>query len=167
MAQITLKGNAINTCGSLPAVGSAAPDFCLTNSDLGDVSLKEYAGKTVILNIFPSIDTPVCAASVRKFNEEVTKLSDTVVLCVSLDLPFAHARFCGAEGLENVVSVTELRAPRGFGEDYGCRITDGPLAGLLSRAIVCVDGSGKVCYTQQCPEIVEEPNYDEVLAALK
>ncbi|MBF0358044.1 MAG: thiol peroxidase [Magnetococcales bacterium] len=165
MASITLKGNPINTCGSLPAVGSKGADFKLTKVDLSDVSLSDFAGKTVVLNIFPSIDTPVCAASVRRFNQDVASKADTVVLCVSLDLPFAHSRFCGAEGLESVVSVSELRA-RGFGEDYGVRIVDGPLAGLLARAVVVLDGNGTVTYTQQVPEIVEEPNYDEVLAAL-
>jgi len=166
MAQITLKGNAINTCGNLPAVGSQAPDFTLTKVDLSDVSLKDFSGKKVVLNIFPSIDTPVCSASVRRFNADAEKMDNTVVLCISLDLPFAHKRFCGAEGLNDVISLTELRQ-RGFGEDYGVRISDGPMAGLLSRAVVILDGSGKVTYTQQVPEIVEEPNYEEALNALK
>ncbi|MGN7611243.1 thiol peroxidase [Magnetococcales bacterium HHB-1] len=165
MAEITLKGNKINTCGDLPAVGSAAPAFSLTNTDLGERTLADLAGKKVVLNIFPSIDTPVCAASVRRFNEEASKLDNTVVLCISLDLPFAHKRFCGAEGLEGVESLTELRE-RGFGEAYGVRIVDGPLAGLLARAIVVVDGSGNVTYTEQVPEIVQEPDYDKALAAL-
>lgn len=165
MARITLKGTPINTCDSLPAVGSKAPDFKLTKTDLSDVSLANFAGKTVVLNIFPSIDTPVCAASVRYFNQEVAKRKDTVVLCVSMDLPFAHQRFCGAEGLEDVISVSEMRA-KAFGEFYGVRITDGPLAGLLSRAVVIIDGTGKITYTQQVPEIVEEPDYDKVLKAL-
>ena len=165
MAAITLKGNPINTCGELPAVGSAAPDFSLTTSALADVSLKDYAGKRVVLNIFPSIDTGVCAASVRRFNAEVSKLDNAVVLCASLDLPFAHARFCGAEGLEDVISVTELRA-RGFGEDYGVRIVDGPLAGLLARAVVILDENHKVAYVEQVPEITQEPDYDKALAAL-
>jgi thioredoxin-dependent peroxiredoxin len=165
MAQITLKGNSINSCGSLPAVGSKGADFKLTKTDLSDVSLSDLAGKTVVLNIFPSIDTPICAASVRYFNQEVAKRADTVVLCISLDLPFAHNRFCGAEGLEDVVSVSELRA-RGFGEDYGVRIIDGPMAGLFARAVVVLDGSGTVTYTQLVPEIIDEPNYDDVLAAL-
>ncbi|MEO5367172.1 MAG: thiol peroxidase [Magnetococcus sp. WYHC-3] len=165
MAKITLKGNPINTCGSLPTVGAKAPDFLLTRSDLKDVSLKDYAGKKVILNIFPSIDTPVCAASVRRFNEEISRRGDAVVLCVSLDLPFAHSRFCGAEGLQNVVSCSELRQ-RSFGEAYGVRITDGVLAGLLSRAVVVVAESGDVVYAQQVPEIVEEPDYAAALKAL-
>lgn len=166
MASITLKGNPINTSGNLPAVGSAAPDFKLTTSDLADVSLGDYVGKRVVLNIFPSIDTPVCAASVRRFNAAVDQLDNAVVLCISLDLPFAHKRFCGAEGLEKVISVTELRE-RAFGEAYGVRIVDGPLAGLLARAVVIVDGNGKVTYTEQVPEIVQEPDYDAALAALK
>lgn len=165
MASITLKGNAINTCGDLPAVGSSAPDFCLTSTDLADVSLKDYAGKKVVLNIFPSIDTPVCATSVRTFNKKAAGLDDTVVLCISLDLPFAHKRFCGAEGLEDVISVTELRE-RGFGEAYGVRIIDGPLAGLLARAVVIVDGDGKVTYTEQVPEITQEPDYEKAISAL-
>jgi len=165
MAEITLQGNSIHTYGDLPTVGSQAPDFVLTRTDLADVSLKDFAGQRVVLNIFPSIDTPVCAASVRKFNAEVDKLDNTVVLCASLDLPFAHERFCGAEGLESVVPVTELRK-RGFGEDYGVRIVDGPLAGIFSRAVVILDGGGKVIYTEQVPEIAQEPDYDAALKAL-
>ncbi|MBF0435738.1 MAG: thiol peroxidase [Magnetococcales bacterium] len=165
MASIALKGGATHTCGNLPAVGAPAPDFCLTKTDLSDVSLKDFAGKKVVLNIFPSIDTPVCAASVRHFNEAVSKLSNTVVLCVSLDLPFAHGRFCGAEGLNNVISVTELRA-RSFGEVYGVRIVDGPLAGLFCRAIVIIDATGKVTYTELVPEITQEPDYAKAKAAL-
>jgi len=165
MAQITLKGNSVNTCGELPAVGSDAPDFCLTTTDLADVSLKEYAGKKVVLNIFPSIDTPVCATSVRTFNDKAAGKDDTIVLCISRDLPFAHKRFCGAEGIDGVVSVSELRE-RGFGEAYGVRIIDGPLAGLLARAVVIVDANGKVTYTEQVPEITQEPDYNAALAAL-
>lgn len=165
MAEITLKGNPIHTYGDLPTIGSQAPDFLLTRTDLADVSLKDFAGKRVVLNIFPSIDTPVCAASVRKFNAEVDKVDNTAVLCASLDLPFAHERFCGAEGLENVIPVTELRK-HAFGEDYGVRIVDGPLAGLFSRAVVIVDESGKVIYTEQVPEIAQEPDYEAALNAL-
>ncbi len=165
MAKITLKGNPINTCGELPAVGGQAPDFSLTKTDLSDISLQDLQGKRVILNIFPSIDTDVCAASVRYFNSKANSLDNTVVLCASLDLPFAHTRFCGAEGLENVVSVSELRN-RDFGDAYGVRIADGPLAGLLSRAVVVLDADGKVVYTQQVPEIVQEPDYEAVLAAM-
>ena len=165
MAEITLKGNKIHTSGRLPAIGSKAPDFMLTKTDLADVSLKDFAGKKIVLNIFPSIDTPVCASSVRRFNEAAQKLPNTVVLCVSVDLPFAHSRFCGAEGLESVVSVSELRK-RQFGEDYGVRIVDGPIAGLFSRAVVILDEKGVVRYTEQVPEIAQEPNYEAALKAL-
>jgi thioredoxin-dependent peroxiredoxin len=146
MARITFKGNPLNTSGNLPSVGAKAPDFKLTKSDLSDVSLKDFTGKKVVLNIFPSIDTPVCQASVRKFNEEASKLNNTVVVCVSKDLPFAHNRFCGAEGLKNVVSTSELRN-QDFGSSYGVRIAEGPLAGLLSRAVVVLDEKGNVKYT--------------------
>jgi thiol peroxidase len=165
MAQITLKGNPIHTCGTLPAVGSTAPDFVLTKTDLSDVSLKDFVGKKIVLNIFPSIDTPVCATSVRKFNAEADKLKNTVVLCVSVDLPFAHNRFCAAEGLKNVLPMSELHQ-RTFGEAYGVRIIDGPLAGILSRAIVVIDEQGKVRYTEQVPEIAQEPDYQAVLSIL-
>ncbi len=166
MASITLKGNAINTNGDLPAVGTKAPDFTLTKTDLGSVSLADFAGKTVVLNIFPSVDTGVCAASVRRFNADLDKLTDTVVLCASADLPFAHARFCGAEGLEKVMSVSDLR-DKGFAERYGIKIVDGPLAGLCARSVVVIDGSGTVIYTELVPEIVQEPNYDAAIAAAK
>jgi thiol peroxidase len=165
MSQITLKGNPIHTCGTLPAVGSQAADFVLTKTDFADVSLQNFAGKKIVLNIFPSIDTPVCATSVRRFNTEAVKLKNTVVLCVSVDLPFAHNRFCGAEGLQNVIPVSELRK-RKFGEDYGVRIIDGPLAGLFSRAVVVIDEKGKVIYTEQVPEIAQEPNYEAALKVL-
>jgi len=165
MAEITLKGNKINTVGNLPALGSAAPEFVLTGKDLSDVKLSDLKGKKVVLNIFPSLDTDVCAASVRRFNSEAQNRDNTVVVCASLDLPFAHGRFCTTEGLENVVPASELRQ-RSFGDDYGVRIADGPLAGLLSRAVVVVDESGKVVYTEQVPEIVEEPNYEAALKAL-
>ena len=166
MAQITLKGNPVNTSGNLPKTGDNAPDFRLTDTKLADKSLKDFSGKTMILNIFPSIDTPVCSMSVRKFNAEITKFNNTVVLCISRDLPFAHARFCGAEGLNNVVSLSELRT-LDFGEKYGLRIVDGPLAGLLARAVVIVDSKGKVLYTQLVPEIGEEPDYEKALILLK
>jgi len=165
MARITLKGNGINTIGDLPPVGQEAPDFNLTKTDLSDISLGEYKGRKVVLNIFPSIDTPVCATSVRRFNTEINNRENAVAICVSLDLPFAHARFCGAEGLENVISVSELRN-REFGDSYGIRIIDGPLAGLLARAVVVIDETGKVIYTQLVPEIAEEPDYDSALKAL-
>lgn len=166
MARITLKGNPINTIGNLPSVGSKAPDFKLTKSDLSDVSINDFAGKKIVLNIFPSIDTAVCATSVRKFNEQAAKLNNTVVVCVSKDLPFAMNRFCGAEGIKNVVTASELR-DRVFGEKYGVRIQDGPLSGLLSRAVVVIDEKGSIKYTEQVPEITQEPNYDGALAALK
>jgi thiol peroxidase len=166
MAQITLGGNPINTSGDLPAVGSKAPDFILTNTALGDVSLKDFAGKKVILNIFPSLDTDVCAASVRRFNSEANNLENTAVLCISADLPFAMKRFCGAEGLDNVVALSAMRN-RDFGKDYGIGIVDGPLAGVFGRAIVVLDDDGNVTYTQQVPEIKEEPDYDAALTALK
>ncbi|MBO0613090.1 MAG: thiol peroxidase [Pseudomonadota bacterium] len=163
MATITLQGNPLETCGELPAVGSAAPAFTLTKTDLSDVTLQDFAGKTVILNIYPSVDTGVCAASTRKFNEIASSNANVVVLCVSADLPFAHSRFCGAEGLENVVSLSDFRN-KDFGSAYGVTITTGVLAGLMSRAIVVIK-DGKVAYTEQVPEIAQEPNYDAALAS--
>ena len=166
MATITFQGNPIHTSGELPAVGSIAPDFQLTGATLADVTRSSFAGKRLVLNIFPSIDTGVCAASVRRFNKEVSSLSNTAVLCISDDLPFAQSRFCGAEGLNNVVTLSELR-DRDFGSQYGVRITDGPLAGLLSRAVVVLDENGKVIYTEQVPEIAQEPDYAPVVDLLK
>ncbi|GJO05870.1 putative thiol peroxidase [Mycobacterium marinum] len=163
MAQITLRGNAINTVGELPAVGSPAPAFALTGDDLGTVSSDQFRGKAVVLNIFPSIDTPVCATSVRTFNERAAA-SGVNVLCVSKDLPFAQKRFCGAEGIENVTNASAFRD--GFGEAYGVTITDGPMAGLLARAIVVVGADGKVSYTELVPEIAQEPDYEAALAAV-
>lgn len=163
MATITLQGNPLETCGELPAVGSAAPAFTLTKTDLSDVTLQDFAGKTVILNIYPSVDTGVCAASTRKFNELASGKADVAVLCVSADLPFAHSRFCGAEGLDNVVSLSDFRH-KDFGNTYGVTITTGVLAGLLSRAIVVIK-DGNVVYTEQVPEIAQEPDYDTALAA--
>ena len=162
MAQITLRGNPINTVGELPAVGSPAPAFALTGTDLGTVSLAQFSGKPVLLNIFPAGDTPVCANSVRKFNEQASARGLTV-LCVSKDLPFAMSRFCGAEGIENVISASAFRDS--FGEDYGVTITDGPMAGLLGRAVVVIGADGKVAYTELVPEIAQEPDYDAALAA--
>ena len=166
MAQITLKGKPINTFGDLPKVGDKAPDFVLTKTDLSDVSLKNFSGKTVVLNIFPSIDTEVCSMSVRRFNADINKYDNAVVLCASVDLPFAHARFCGAEGMDNVISVSELRN-KDFGNKYGVRIIDGPLAGLLARAVVIIDTNGKVVYTELVPEIAQEPNYEAALSFLQ
>jgi len=165
MAKITFKGNSINTSGTLPKVGAHAPDFNLTKSDLSSATLAEFKGKKLVLNIFPSIDTPVCAASVRRFNEEASKLENAVVLCISRDLPFAQNRFCAAEGLKSVITASEYKDSK-FSNAYGVRITDGPLAGLLSRAIVVVDPAGKVVYTEQVPEIAQEPDYAKALAAL-
>ncbi|WP_136798235.1 MULTISPECIES: thiol peroxidase [Desulfosediminicola] len=165
MANITLKGNAITTVGELPATGQKAPDFKLTKTDLSDCSLADFAGKNVVLNIFPSVDTDVCATSVRKFNEAASTMDNSVVLCVSADLPFAHARFCGADGLNDVVPCSVFRAAN-FGKDYGVTINDGPIAGLLSRAIVVIGPDGTVKYTEQVPEITQEPDYDAALAQL-
>jgi thiol peroxidase len=163
MAQITLRGNQINTVGELPAVGSPAPGFTLTGTDLGEVSSSQFRDKPVLLNIFPSIDTAVCAASVRTFNERAAA-SGVSVLCVSKDLPFAQKRFCGAEGIECVTTASAFRD--GFGEDYGVTIVDGPMAGLLARAIVVIGADGNVVYTELVPEIAQEPDYDSALAAL-
>jgi thiol peroxidase len=164
MATITLKGNSIHTAGELPAVGSQLPAFTLVKSDLSEVSPADFAGKKLVLNIFPSLDTAVCAASVRRFNKEAGERGDAVVLCISADLPFAQGRFCTTEGLENVVSLSVFRSPE-FGQNYGLTITDGPLKGLLSRAVIVADASGKVLYVEQVPEIVQEPDYDKALAA--
>lgn len=166
MATITLKGTPIHTVGALPQVGAKAPDFALTKGDLSDVSLKDFQGKRKLLNIVPSLDTGVCAASARRFNQEAAKVPGAVILTVSCDLPFAQGRFCEAEGIKEVVPLSELRA-RSFGETYGVRIADGPLAGLLSRAVVVLDEHDKVLYTEQVPEIVQEPNYDAALKALR
>ncbi len=163
MAEITFRGNPINTTGELPAVGESAPAFTLTGTDLGDVSNDSYAGQPVVLNIFPSIDTQVCATSVRTFNERAAD-TGVAVLCVSADLPFAAARFCGAEGIENVKPASAFRSS--FGADYGVTIADGPLAGLLARSVVVIDGSGSVTYTELVPEIAQEPNYDAALDAV-
>ncbi|MCI5141770.1 MAG: thiol peroxidase [Candidatus Electrothrix sp. ATG1] len=165
MAQVTFQETPVNTVGSLPAVGQDAPDFTLTKTDLSDVSLGDYKGKRLMLNIFPSVDTAVCAASVRRFNDEAGKLENTEVLCISRDLPFALDRFCGAEGLESVTSASELRSDD-FGKDYGVRIADSALAGLFARAVVVIDEEGKVIYAQLVPEIAEEPDYQSALAAL-
>ncbi|HAG15260.1 MAG TPA: thiol peroxidase [Bacteroidales bacterium] len=165
MAQITLKGNTINTLGNLPEVGTQLLDFKLVKTDLSVVQLANYAGKRLVLNIFPSLDTGTCAASVRRFNKEASSLENTVVLCISKDLPFAQARFCGAEGLNNVETVSDFRTGD-FGKDYQVEIVDGPLAGLESRAVIVADENGKIIYTQQVPEIVDEPDYEKALAAL-
>ena len=163
MAQITLRGNPVHTIGELPAVGSSAPQFSLTGTDLGAVTSEQFSGKPLLLNIFPSVDTPVCATSVRTFNERAGT-SGLTVLCVSKDLPFAQKRFCGAEGIENVMTASAFRDS--FGEDYGITIVDGPMAGLLARAVVVIGADGKVAYTELVPEIGVEPSYDAGLSAL-
>lgn len=165
MAQITLKGNPINTVGNLPETGNTAPDFVLTTNDLIDVRLEDYDGKRMILNVFPSLDTDVCAASVRRFNSEAGKLPNTRVLCISMDLPFAQKRFCGADGLENVITLSCFRHSS-FGDNYGVRIVDGPLAGLMSRAVIVTGEDGRVLFSEQVPEITQEPDYDSALAVL-
>lgn len=165
MASITLKGNAIKTIGNLPKIGSQAPGFKLTTTDLNHKTLKDYNGKRLILNIFPSVDTGTCATSVREFNEKATKLENTTVLCISKDLPFAQDRFCGAEGIENVEMLSDF-SDGNFGKNYEVEIENGPLASLLSRAIVVIDEKGKVIYTEQVPEIVDEPNYEKALKVL-
>ncbi|WP_407500405.1 thiol peroxidase [Elizabethkingia anophelis] len=165
MANITLKGNAISTVGNLPNIGEQLKDFTLVNADLSEKTLADYKGKKVVLNIFPSIDTGVCAASARKFNQEASNLDNTVVVNVSKDLPFALGRFCAAEGLNNVDTLSDFRGY--FGDDYGVTLADSPLQGLLSRAVVVADENGNVVYTEQVPEIAQEPNYDAALAALK
>ncbi|PLX81270.1 MAG: thiol peroxidase [Desulfuromonas sp.] len=165
MAKITLKGNPIHTSGSLPPTGSQAPDFKLVGGDLAESGLSDYSGKSIILNIFPSIDTPVCATAARRFNQEASDLDNTVVLCISGDLPFAQKRFCAAEGLDNVVNLSTFR-DRDFGKDYGVAIVDGPLAGLLARAVVIIDKTGNITYTEQVPEITQEPDYATALQSL-
>jgi len=165
MATITLKGNTIHTIGEIPQVGSKAPDFSLIARNLSKVSLADYKGSKLILNIFPSLDTGTCAASVRQFNKEASNLNNTKVLCISRDLPFAQGRFCGAEGLENVVTLSDFATGQ-FGKDYGLEITDGPLAHLHSRVVIVLDKEGVVKYSQQVPEIVDEPNYEAALKAL-
>lgn len=165
MAAITLKGNPCNTVGDLPSVGASAPSFTLVGNDLGEKSLSDFAGKKVILSLMPSFDTPVCATSVRKFNEQAASLPDTAVVNVSMDLPFAQKRFCTSEGIEGVTSLSAFRSS--FGQDYGIAIADGPLAGLLGRAIIVLDSDGKVVYTELVPEIAQEPNYDAAIAAVK
>ncbi|HRP25604.1 MAG TPA: thiol peroxidase [Thauera sp.] len=166
MSKVTLGGNPIDVAGSFPRAGSAAPAFKLTAADLADVGLDAFAGKRKVLNIVPSLDTPVCATSTRKFNEEAGKLTDTVVLVVSADLPFAAKRFCETEGLNNVHTLSTFRNPA-FAQDYGVAITSGPLAGITARAVVVIDANDKVVYSQLVPEIKEEPDYAAALAALK
>lgn len=164
MSTITFQGDTIKTAGTLPSVGENVKDSTLVAGDLSEKSISDFKGKNIILNIFPSINTGVCAASVRKFNEDATKLDNTVVLCISKDLPFAQSQFCAAEGIENVVMLSDFRTH--FGQDYGVQMTDGPLKGLLSRAVVIINPEGKITYTEQVPEITQEPDYDAALKAL-
>jgi len=164
MTTVTMKGNPVETVGELPAVGSQAPAFTLVQGDLSDLTLESLSGKRIVLNIFPSVDTGTCATSVRTFNEKAASLDNAVVVCVSADLPFAMTRFCGAEGIENVKLGSAFRSD--FGGDYGVTFKSGPLAGLLSRAVVVIDESGKVAYTEQVAEVTEEPDYEKALAAL-
>ena len=164
MAEVTLGGNPVHTSGDLPAVGATAPNYSLVGADLSEYDASEFAGKNVILNIFPSIDTPTCATSVRQFNERAAGMDETVVLCVSADLPFAMGRFCGAEGIENVKVGSTFRSD--FGSTYGVKLTDGALAGVLARAVVVIGPDGNVKHTELVSEIAQEPNYDAALAAL-
>ncbi|WP_099075280.1 thiol peroxidase [Proteus alimentorum] len=164
--QVTLQGNSVDLMGKFPEVGQKASEFSLVSKDLNDVSLAQFAGKRKVLNIFPSVDTGVCAASVRQFNKVANELDNTVVLCISADLPFAQARFCGAEGLDNVVTLSTMRGAE-FKENYGVLIASGPLAGLTSRAVIVLDETDTVIYTQLVNEITTEPDYDSALNALK
>ncbi len=165
MAQITLKGNKINTSGELPKVGEKSKDFNLVKTDLSTTTLNDFKGSKLVLNIFPSIDTGTCAASVRNFNKEAAGLANTKVLCISKDLPFAQNRFCGAEGIENVVMLSDFKTGQ-FGKDYGLEIIDGPLAGLHSRCVIVIDEEGTIVYTEQVAETTEEPNYQKALNSL-
>ena len=166
MATITFKGSPVHTQGELPQIGAQAPDFSLTASDLSDKTLADFAGKKVVLNIFPSIDTGTCAASVRAFNKAASTLENTVVMCISRDLPFAQGRFCAAEGLANVVTLSEYK-DSSFSDSFQLKMVDGPLAGLLSRVVVTLDETGKVLFEQQVAEIADEPDYEAALASLK
>ncbi|MAU17219.1 MAG: lipid hydroperoxide peroxidase [Muricauda sp.] len=165
MATVTLKGNEIHTLGNLPENGSQAPDFTLVKNDLSTASLSDYKGQKVVLNIFPSIDTGTCAQSVRQFNQEAAELENTKILCISKDLPFAQARFCGAEGIDQVETLSDFRDGN-FGKSYNVEFTDGPLQGLLSRSVVVVNENGEVVYSEQVSETVDEPNYKAALEAL-
>jgi len=166
MATVTLKGNAIHTLGSLPEIGNKAPDFQLVKNDLSSTSLSDYSGKKVVLNIFPSVDTGTCAKSAHEFNKAAADLNNTVILCVSKDLPFAQSRFCGAEGIDKVEMLSDFKDGN-FGKSYQVEFTDGPLQSLLSRAIVVLDENGNIVHTEQVPETVDEPNYTSALEALK
>lgn len=166
MAKTALKGNPINTFGELPKIGGQLPEFKLTKTDLSDITNNDIKGKKVILNIFPSIDTAVCAASVRRFNEEINNIDNAICICVSRDLPFAHSRFCGAEGLDKVVSASLMKDCK-FGETFGVKLIDGPLEGLMARSVVVADEEGKIIYTQLVDDITSEPDYEKALAVVK
>src|SRR5690606_21130452 len=165
MSQVKFKGNTVNTAGDLPSIGTKAPDFSLTAGDLSQKSLSDFNGKKVVLSIFPSIDTGTCAASVRAFNEKAAQFENTVVLCISRDLPFAQQRFCAAEGLDNVITLSEYKNSN-FSDAYNVKFVDGPLEGLLSRSVIVLDEIGTVVYTEQVAETTNEPNYDAAIAAL-
>jgi thioredoxin-dependent peroxiredoxin len=166
MSGTKLKGSPVSLSGNLPELGNKAPEFLLTKSDLSDVSLSSFSGSKLVLNIFPSLDTAVCATSVRKFNELASGLENTKVLCISSDLPFAHNRFCSAEGIKNVITLSEMHK-KDFGENYGIRITNGPLAGVLARVVIVLDENGIVKYSELVSEITNEPNYDAAISNLK
>ena len=166
MAQITLGGNETHTSGNLPEKGTKAPDFTLAKNDLSNASLSDFKGKRVVMNIFPSVDTGVCAASVRKFNKEASELENTAVLCISKDLPFAQTRFCAAEGLENVINLSDFRTGV-FGKTYGLVISEGAFSGLHSRVVIVLDEEGTILYEEQVPEIGQEPNYEAALKVLR
>ena len=165
MASITFKGQPIHTCGELPKVGEEAPDFTLVKSDLSEAKLSDFRGKYVVLNIFPSLDTGVCAASVRRFNKEAAGMKNTVVLCISADLPFAAERFCSTEGIENVITLSTFRNSS-FGEQYGLTIVDGPMKGLLARAVIVVNPEGKIVYEELVPEIAQEPDFNSAINSI-
>lgn len=165
MALTKLGPNDANTVGDLPAIGSSAVNFTLTANDMKNVTLKDFAGKNVVLNIFPSVDTSTCATSVREFNKRVAAIDNTIVICISKDLPFAQKRFCGAEGIDRAITLSDFRN-LGFGKTYGVEILDGAFAGLLARAVVVIDPAGKVTYTELVPQIGHEPNYEEALKAI-
>jgi thiol peroxidase len=166
MASITLGGNPINTSGTLPNIGTSAPDFKLVKTDLSLAKLADFKGSRLVLNIFPSIDTGTCATSVRTFNAKASSLENTKVLCISRDLPFAQKRFCGAEGLENVINLSDFNTGS-FGKDYGLEITDSVLAGLHSRVVIVLDENGTILHTEQVSEIADEPNYEAAITALE
>lgn len=165
MAKITLAGNPVNTIGELPNIGESAKNFTLVASDLSEKTLSDFKGKRIILNLFPSIDTGICSASARKFNEVATSLENTIVINISKDLPFALSRFCSAEGLENILTLSDFRGS--FSKDYGVEMIDGALKGLISRSVIVIDEEGKIIYTEQVPEIKQEPDYESALEVLK